>query len=672
MRLLRRHAAIPRQPPGRQTQRWLVGCSLLVQGLHAFHLPTHLALAGPALTLTGLFFARRSVAIPRLLPILLALVVALLAREEHRHLLGRDPGVSFLVVAIGLKLMEVRSRRDVTVVFCLLAFLLPTVFFYSHAIMATMVVVVAAVALLAGFAASRDEAGPLALRPALQISGTMMLQGLPVALLLFALFPRLSGPLWTLGTERAGRTGLSERMYPGGVTKLSLSDDVAFRVDFEGPVPATRDLYWRGPVLTHFDGRGWSTTLVPGEGQPLVDGKGGTAYRVSLEPHDRFWLFALDLPATLPSRARLTREQQLLSLDPITQAMQYRQVSSLTDRFPAVHGDEIRHALPLPYSGNRRTREWADLLRAESADSWALIQRVLRSFREDPFHYTLEPPEYGADGIDAFLFAQRRGFCEHYASAFAFVMRAAGIPARVVTGYQGGEVSPVGGYLIVRQADAHAWVEVWVDNQWRRIDPTAAVAPERIERGLGAAVPAGERLPLLSRLEPSWAKSLRLHWDAVNYRWQRWVVEFNLERQQLLWENLGMPRPEPWQVALALLSAGGAWLAMLALLLLRRRQPDAAQRLWERFCQQLAQAGLPRAAHEPPLAYARRAGQHWPQAAAELWQVALAYCGARYGAPAAQNLLRLRSAQSGAARLNLPRKPSSVGASGVGHKSSPE
>jgi len=622
------------EPPPPLALRWLAAGILLTQGLHAFHLPLLVSAIGPALVLLRFALDWRGIRAPSLLLILIAVLGAALIRSQLGYLIGRDPGVAFLTIAAGLKLLELRSRRDASFLLCLTAFMLPTAFYYGHGIPATLAIIATGFVIVASFAATRDPASPLAPKHALRLAGTLIVQGLPIALALFVLFPRLSGPLWTLSSERVGRTGLSDRMDPGMVTKLSLSDDIAFRVDFEGPPPQARDLYWRGPVLTLFDGRGWMASHSPGDGIVLASADKAIAYRVSLEPHDRFWLFALDLPASVPVQARLTREQQLLALQPVAQAQQYRQLSVLADHFPATSIDELRIALLLPATGNSRSREWARELRQQSTSPGDLVNRVLSKFRREPFHYTLEPPEYGIDGIDDFLFEQRRGFCEHYAGAFAFLMRSAGIPARVVTGYQGGEISPVGGYMIVRQADAHAWVEVWIDNAWRRVDPTAAVAPDRIERGLGAAIPAGERLPLLARLDESLLKTLRLHWDAVNYRWQRWVVEFNRERQQVLWQNLGLPKPEPWQIAAVISLIVAAWLALLAIWLLRRRQRDPAQRAWERFCARLGRAGLPRAEHEAPLGYAERAARRWPQSAQAIRDIAAQYCLARYGAPA--------------------------------------
>jgi hypothetical protein len=262
----------------------------------------------------------------------------------------------------------------------------------------------------------------------------------------------------------------------------------------------------------------------------------------------------------------------------------------------------------------------------------AYVKAVLDWFHNEPFVYTLAPPLIDRDPVDGFLFDSRRGFCEHYAGAFTVLLRAAGIPARVVTGYQGGEMNPDGDYMIVRQSDAHAWTEVLLDGQWQRFDPTAAVAPSRIERGLGAALPAGERIPYFARLEMTWIKSLRLRWDAVNYQWQRGVVGFNIERQRDLLREFGFEGVRPWQIVAVFAGAVFIWgVLLLGAAQLRRSGVDAEVALWNALCRRLARAGLARAPEEGPLAYTRRAGKRWPQWASTLARIGERYAELHYG-----------------------------------------
>ena len=327
----------------------------------------------------------------------------------------------------------------------------------------------------------------------------------------------------------------------------------------------------------------------------------------------------------------LTYDQQLLAKAPITQAVRYVQRSALRDAFPEHDEADRRDNLQLPRS-NPRTLAFARELRARSASDRAYIAAVLDWFHTEPFVYTLAPPVLEKDPVDGFLFNARRGFCEHYAGAFVVLLRAAGIPARVVTGYQGGEINPNGGYMIVRQSDAHAWTEALLDGQWRRLDPTAAVAPSRVERGLGAALPQGEPVPYLARLDMTWVKSLRLHWDAINYQWQRGVVGFNTERQRSLLRDVGLDDAQPWQIA-ALAGIGAfVWgLLILAVGHARRSRIDPALALWNRACRALEKAGVKRRPEEGPVAFTQRAGERWPQWRELLSSIGSSYALLRYG-----------------------------------------
>jgi transglutaminase-like putative cysteine protease len=395
-------------------------------------------------------------------------------------------------------------------------------------------------------------------------------------------------------------------------------------------------------VLSQFDGRIWRAAPRPGLGElPRVRGA-AIDYTVTLEPHQQRWMFALDLPASMPeddngapvSNVVLTREHQIISLPLVTSRLIYHQRSILSDRHGGADDAELSRLLRLPGKANPRTRAFALEERERAGSDAAYMRTMLLRFNREDYGYTLSPPEVGNDGVDDFLFVTRRGFCEHYAGAFAFLMRAGGIPARVVTGYMGGEINPASGTMVVRQSDAHAWVEVWIDGLWRRIDPTAAIAPERIERGLSAALPAGERVPLLSRAEWSWLREIDWRIDAVNHNWQKWVIGFNADRQKSMFSELGWPSPQPWQIA-AIIGGGivGWGLGFLAWTQWRRRlrTNDPLERLWLRINRRLARAGCARDAAEGPLAYAARLETHWPQHAAVWRDCAVTYASARYG-----------------------------------------
>jgi transglutaminase-like putative cysteine protease len=637
---------------------WLGALIVCAQLPQAPHLPLWIAAFG--LALVGLRFAlmrrdrQRPDAPPARIPswtlVLFAIASALAVRASYGYLLGRDPSVAFLFILVGIKFLETRTVRDGTLLVALASFLLVTPFFRSQSPFAALATLPALLVLGATLdALARKPGTPAARTPAaaLKRTGAMILQGIPIAALLFVLFPRIGAPLWGVPADAGARTGLSDTMAPGTISELSLSDAVAFRVDFDGLLPPPAQRYWRGPVLTRFDGREWSAFPRPGTGALTPWRAGGITYSVTLEPHGKPWLFALDLPASLPrpaaddagsptaaAYAMLTRDQQLIARAPVTQVIRYEQLSVLRDAYPAADDDDGRDALRLPPRSNPRTVAFARELRARHPGDRELVAAVLAWFRDEAFVYTLTPPLLDRDPVDGFLFDTRRGFCEHYAGAFAVMMRAAGIPARVVTGYQGGEFNPRGGYLIVRQSDAHAWTEVLVDGAWRRIDPTAAVAPSRIEIGLSRAVGADEPVPLFARLDAGWLKDLQLTLDSVNHAWRRDVVGFNRDRQRELWRDLSLDRYAGWQIAAIAGALLLAWAGItLALSGIARTRRERAQALWNEACARLERAGLPRMPHEGPIAYAARASRRWPQFAIAFSAIAESYAALRYGPP---------------------------------------
>ena len=558
----------------------------------------------------------------------MAVAAALAIRLHYGYFVGRDPCVAFLFLLVAAKFAELRRRSDATFLMCLAAFLLLTQYFYSQTILAALVTVPAVLALGNALIVLRDPARAAPLAERLRLTGKLLLQGAPVAAILFVAFPRLPGPLWSLPEDGRATTGLSDSMAPGSIGELSRSDAVAFRVEFDGAVPPPAERYWRGPVLDRFDGRRWSAggarssvRPVPGDG-PTVD------YAVMLQPHGRRWLFALERPAGLPrgsdapgARARplatMTEDGRLLAPEPVTQVIRYRASSSLSaaldpGREPAAHQSALA-------GRNPRTVALARELRAAHADDAALADALLRRFNVEPYRYTLSPELLGDAPVDEFLFDTREGFCEHYASAFTVALRAAGVPARVVTGYLGGEMN--GDYMIVRQSDAHAWAEAWIDGAWRRYDPTGAVAPSRVESGLAAALPESGEVPAMARLAPGWMRGARLRWDRVNHAWQRLVVDFDDDSQSELLERLGLDRPALWQLVAGVLVVLGLWCAWLLgnpLGRLRRgrggpRRPEDLA--WRRLERRLARRGIVRGVAEAPAAWLARAARSDPKAA---------------------------------------------------------
>lgn len=640
--------------------RWIGALIVCAQLPQAPYLPVWVAALGLALCGLRLLLLHRDrvrphapARIPSWTLVLFALAAALAVRASYGYLLGRDPSVAFLYILVAIKFLETRTVRDGTLLVALASFLLVTPFFANQSPLAAFAALPALLVLGGTLDALARPADAEASRPplvAIARTGRFIAQGIPIAALLFVLFPRIASPLWGVPADAGASTGLSDSMEPGSISELSLSDAVAFRVDFDGAVPPPAQRYWRGPVLSRFDGRAW--TLVPRTtpGHLTPPGPGGVAYTVTLEPHGKPWLFALELPASLPRPAGaddeaagadhyalLTRDQQIIAGTPVSQVLRYRQLSMLRDRFPQVDAGEAQEYLRLPSRGNPRTLEFGRELRATNPDAQGIVDAALAWFGASPFVYTLSPPLLDRDPVDAFLFDTRRGFCEHFAGSFVVMMRAAGVPARVVTGYQGGEWNPRGGYMIVRQSDAHAWAEVLVGGTWRRVDPTATVAPSRIEMGLARAVAAGEPVPLFARLDAGWLKTTQLALDALNHAWRTHVVGFNRDRQRDLWHDLAIDRFAGWQIAAIAGGLGLAWAAIaLALLGLARARREREQALWSEACARLERAGLPRMPHEGPIAYATRASRRWPQFAIAFSAIAESYAALRYGPPPAQ------------------------------------
>jgi transglutaminase-like putative cysteine protease len=585
---------------------------------------------------------------PRWLLVLLVIAGTAGVFMQYRSIIGRTPGIALLVMFLALKLLELRAARDAVVTALLCYFLVLGQFLFTQTIPTALLSCLTVVITTATMLAASDDRPP----PLLQLrrAGLMLAQAMPFMLLLFLLFPRVQGPLWGLPQDRfAATSGISDTMSPGSIAQLSQSDAIAFRVQFSGQVPPQSQLYWRGPVMPAFDGRTWSIrqtlpayTELPyaAQGQPID-------YEITLEPNGKSWLFALEMPGSLPPDSALTSDYQPISRQIVRNRMRYTQRA-----YPESHAGInesraiLRDSLVLPSGGNPRTRalgtEWRN---RHGEDGTAILAAAQDFFNRQLLFYTLNPPLLGPDMVDEFLFETKRGFCEHFAAAFVYALRAAGVPARVVAGYQGGEINPVDGYLVVRQYDAHAWTEAWIAGRgWVRIDPTAISAPSRINTNLAAAVPAGEALPFLARSDLIWVRELRYRLDAVTNGWNQWVLGYNPQRQRDFLAGLGLGEPD-WRSMTAALAVlcGLVLLGLTAWVLRNRRRVDPALAAWRRFTGRLAARGTVWRAWEGPLAFAERAAATSPAHAAAIREIAALYAQLRYApSPRREDLDLLR------------------------------
>lgn len=537
-------------------------------------------------------------------------------------LVGLDAGAALLIAAFVLKMLEMQTSRDALVLIFLGFFCIAVGYLFEDNLLWGLFTLLPISTLLAALIGLHQS--DLVNKPGntLKLALKLMMQALPLMLLLFLFFPRLD-PLWSL-PQPGGKalTGLSDSMAPGDIAELSKSTALVMRASFSGPLPPRHQLYWRALTLEQFDGRRWSqsaraqTVQIP---QWQKDGD-ALAYNVVLEPSGRPWLLSLDTAENTQADVRQMSDFRLQRKHPVDQALMY-DLRSWPDAVRDKQlNDNIQHQdLQLPAKGNPQARQWATDLMRRNPKPDALVDAVLDYFSRENFHYTLKPPTLTGDTVDSFLFDSRRGFCAHYAGAMTFVLRAAGIPARVVAGYQGGEWNPDGEYLTVRQFDAHAWVEYWQAGVgWRSVDPTAAVAPQRIEQGLEQALAADEAflddspMSALRYRNVAWLNGLRMSWDSLNYGWQRWVLGYQGQQQlQVLgrWFS-GFDAP---------VFVGGVVLILtvLALWLFKpwQRESDSQLRLFNAFERLLARHGLHRLPGEGAEAFCRRAVAQFPQQA---------------------------------------------------------
>ena len=573
------------------------------------HLPLWCsALAGAVLLWRG-WLAAGARALPGKAWLLGLLAVTVTATFfTHQTLLGRDAGVTLLVVLLSLKTLELRARRDAFVIFFLGFFCMLSNFFYSQSLLTAFSMLVGLLGLLTVLVNAHLPVGKPPLLQAMKTAGWMALLGAPVMLVLFMLFPRLA-PLWGVPSDAmTGRSGLSSNMQVGNIARLALDESVALRIKFDGRPPPQPDLYFRGPVLSSFDGREWQPAQVSfssrsGVTDNLVVSGVPISYEVTLEPTNRPWLFVMEAAAQSPAlpgyQSTMQADLQWLVNRPITELVRYKAQSYPNFRHgPTQSVAGLREFVELPPGFNPRTLTLAAEIRRDpryaNADNSQLVQVAMERLRTGGYTYTLEPGVSGQHTADEFWFDSKQGFCEHIASSFVILMRALDVPARIVTGYQGGELNAVDGFWVLRQSDAHAWTEVWQAGQgWVRVDPTSAVAPGRTGAFQRLAAPQGLVAQTLGNLSPTLTAQLRVTWEAFNNGWNQSVLNYTQGKQLKLLQDIGFDAPS-WAdlsyllIGIIVLAAvlGGAWT------LWDRSQHDPWLRLLARARARLAKAGI--------------------------------------------------------------------------------
>jgi len=566
---------------------------------------------------------------------------------SYGNLSGRRAAVSLLAVMLAMKLIECYRIRDARLIVSFSLFLCATQFlFVQKIIMPFYGAVVVLLAMAALVHLQRAETWlhsgeqPPKIRASvaseLGFSVRLLALAIPTGLVFFLLFPRLSSPLWGIPeTTLDSKSGLSDSMTPGSIQELFMDDSPAFRIKFDGPVPPPSERYWRGPVFWDFDGQTWRDSFYSRhlEAAALPDDSGAGVYRytVQLEPNERKSLFALDYPTASPQNSTIMMDFRIVRRDPVLQLFEYEMVSNPDFRDqPESLAYELRlTALDLPEDFNPRTRRLIENWREEGLPDRDIVARAYRYFSRDPFRYTLNPPLLGRHTVDEFLFDSQAGFCEHYASSFAVMMRMAGIPARIVTGYMGGFYNEAGEYMLVRQSDAHAWAEVWLQGEgWVAVDPTAAVSPSRIERGSLSAV-EGPRF----MLDFPWLRDMKNSVDIVQQRWNDWVIEYGARRQAELFAGLGLKSMTPGTLILVLVLALSVSTAIVVPIVLRIRGPaekDPARRAWMKFLKLLEKSGFKASLALGPMEVAHEASLALPEHRDIIGRIAALYSRCRY------------------------------------------
>lgn len=555
----------------------------------------------------------------KLVQTLIIFVSSITVLYAYGHIFGQKPGIALVILMTTLKLFETKTTRDCYIVIYCAFFIIASNFFHSQSIWLIFYVFLIVVILVAILIDLSDRLNTVPFKNRLTMSTRFVFYAMPLMLVLFVLFPRIPGSLWGVPDDAySTRSGLSNEMSPGSINKLISSYAIAFRVKFENNIPPHNQLYWRGTVLSSYDGKTWRQNFSPRSAQAHLrydkNNDNTFHYTVTLEPTNLNWLLSLEQPEAYKKpesgqQYNVNREAMLTTSNKIINVINYTVTSNTNARNEALFAQESYKNRLLPVNKNQKTVALArELFRSSGGDRQRYINTVLAHFHTNDFVYTLNPDLLGPDAMDDFLFNSRRGFCEHYASAFTYLMRAAGIPARVVVGYQGGKMNPLDDYMIVRQSDAHAWSEVWFNGHWQRIDPTSAVSPERIELGILNAGLENNRLPIILMSNSTLLKNMAYLYDSFQNNWNQWVIGFDHKKQNDLLRSLGLKDATVSNLILLLVLFLSISVAIISWFLFTHNsvEKDRIQHYYNLFCLKLDRQGLQRRLDEGPVDFENR------------------------------------------------------------------
>lgn len=621
----------------RQPSSYVTALMLMVTLPHFQYIPSVSILGVIALSLWRLLISLKKLPAPnRLFSALITLFFAALVYQYEGGFTGITAGSHLLVMMTFCKLLESKSHRDEMLLIILSFFIVSTNFLYSQEIITAIYMFICLYVALYCLITVNQKHEYISLKNKNTLSTKMIVYSLPVMLILFIFFPRITGPLWkTSDDTQQAKTGLSDSMEPGQISKLIQSNELAFRAKFAKTPPSKKQLYWRALTLWDYDGKKWTRGNANEDEFSIKILDPGFEYTVTLEPHQKRWLFLLDLPYDISRPYQLISDFTAQSTKEVTKRLQYTAFSSTQfTSNQTLNLDNEFYALSVPEK-NPLTRELAQSWRQQSSSDQEVIEKARQFFSTESFYYTLTPPGLTrTDSVDQFLFETRRGFCEHYASAFTVLMRHADIPSRIVLGYLGGQYNPLTAEYAIDQSMSHAWSEVWIENKgWVRVDPTAEIAPERVEQNLATALRDQVNLPLHLRINFPALENLRQLFDAIDSRWNQWFLDYNEKSQKqflkfLTGNNLNLK--EIGYLFMRVLLITLVISVVIYFFSSIKKRPDPFTLAYQSLCKKLARAGLEKSINEGPKDYQARIIKKIPRQKKEIEELFKLYIQKRY------------------------------------------